>query len=300
VKSNVLSFLAVRVRWRAIVVLFLVCACESTASAHVTYSHTGPISLIYNADDGLCRPLVTSLNRTRHVHPDANYISEARSFVFKQARIDAPVWVRANETDLGNAFDDYAEGLDAQVDEFLRDGFGYVDALFFRADVAGDGVTRLVYLQNNSIGSHGDFGATLWVLKPGARFNWVSRWDPIGRETRRVVDPDIVDLKVDFADPRWIDQHYPNATVPDRTIFPESPVASADAQMLLLRNFRISQTVEQEPFVFNGKLYVLAGMPLIDSGLVYQITADMMVRVVCMTATRQTLDYVHAHPVPPF
>jgi hypothetical protein len=293
----VLRFLAVRASWAAIAILLLLCTWEGTAAAHGKYPRTGPISLIYNADDGLCRPLVASLNQTRRVHPGAIYISEARSFVFKQARIEAPVWIRSDEADLGNAFDDDADGPDAQVDEFTRDDLGYADDLFFYADVASDGSTRLVYMRNDPIGSHGDFGTTVWILKPGVRFNWVFREDSLTHKMRRMVDPDIVALKVDFAAPRWVDKHYPNATVPDRTIFPESPVASADAQTLLLQNFRISQTVEQEPFVFNGKLYVLAGMPLTDSGLVYQITADMMMRVVCMTATRQTLDYVHAHPV---
>ncbi len=267
------------------VLLGLLLICPTAAIASTPTKDT--IELLYNADLKLCGTFAAVTNRLHRQHPKAIYLGEVRNSFFDHTGFSRPPWIDHSDEEIeDNYYGDPAQN----VPIFRGQGSGYwTGGAFFCGDVANDGQQRLVFVEHTQIGHHGDYQVSIWVFKPGLHYRRVS--GPGARFGRQVgdeivtdIDPDGVDLLVDFEGPQ---PPYPSVRIPNQRIgFPKDPVASDDAKMLLGTSF--TGEIAQEVFVFNGKTYFAVG--LLTYGLIYRITAGMTVEIMCMTTQLGPLD----------
>ncbi|WP_026607978.1 hypothetical protein [Methylocapsa acidiphila] len=245
------------------------------------------IELFYDADPKLCGTFAAVVNRLHRQHPKAIYLGEVRNSFFDHTGFSRPPWIDHSEEEIED-FGDPAP----YVPMFRGQGSGYWSGgAFFHGDVANDGQQRLVFVEHREIGHHGDYQVSIWVFKPGMHYRQVN--GPGARFGRQVgdeivtgIDPDTIDLLVDFSDPQ---PPYPSVRIPNQRIgFLEEPVVSDGGKKLLGSSF-IGE-IAQEVFLFNKNTYFAVRTPLFNYGLIYRITHEMTAEIVCMTTYQRMLD----------
>jgi hypothetical protein len=264
--------------------------------AEATEAATNHIELLYSADKAVCGPTAAALSRIHRSQPKLVYVSEKRSLFFRLTHFARPSWIDTAEPDLGSDPDEAPSNLHGTIDEFKGDGSGlwWGDG-FFHADVTGDGTQRLVFVRHDALGHDGDFVSVLWVLKPGTTFRRVQKRVNGEGDPYTTVDPAIVDLRVDFITDRFsASLGYP-AVGNKRLVFADNGPPSLTALKVVTNNLLTTQSLAQEPFFANRRLYVLAGTPFVNAGLVYHVTPDMKAEVDCLFATRDVVEYVTSH-----
>ncbi len=160
------------------------------------------IELVYDPDSRLCGTFVTKMNELHKRFPKAIYLGEVRRSFFQGAGFGPPPWIDQPDPQIEN-YSDPAEGLP----EFLGEGNGcWRGGAFFRADVAGDGQQRLVHVWHEPLGHHGDYNVTVTILKPGMPYRVKKALGPVSNEIRTDIDPEVVDLRIDFMGAVWWSQ----------------------------------------------------------------------------------------------
>jgi len=253
------------------------------------------IKLIYSADDGICKITTTAFNEINFRHPGINYISEVRSEFMQISGFGQPQWIDRLEPEIAAAYSDPGhelndEDVKSSVDNFLRDNGGYWwGGAFFRADVIGDGVQRLVYMKHEAAGSHGLYTTTVWLLKPGASYKTADSVEP---ETGRVIenlDPEIVDLQINLSPSSLGPWKYSSPTVLNNGIRFKNEIKPTP---IVVKLISILRGPPQEVFTKGRDVYFLAGSPLLDSGFIYRITSKMNVEPLCVYARPQLISYL--------
>jgi hypothetical protein len=219
-----------------------------------------PLKTLYTADRHLCAAVDEGISRAQRSRPDALYISEAGKAFFSVEGLSEPHWL---------------PNSDPAVAKFPTG-----ETRFIRGDVAGDGVERLLAVQQTQLGAHGDFVTSVWLAKPRRRVSMLSVKH--GGATSPVPNPDDIELLEDFS--RVNDWWGPGYTVARLTNgkMGFSPTKRPTAEVANFVESLFGASMPQEAIVYNGTIYIVAGVPLSGLAIVYRFERDL-VEIKCVS-----------------
>jgi hypothetical protein len=236
-----------------VLVVLMVCLAFPSTAAFAKKPHQSAFRMLYTANYGLCGAVGKGIRLARRDHPSGMYISDDPAAFFSVAGMREPSWLPDTDP--------------AAI------SFDFGTTRFLRGDSAGDGQERLLAVQNNPLGSHGDFATSIWLGKPERQFSLITIRD--GNRTVEVPDPETVELLIDFSwrhslvDPGYVVARLSNG----KMRFSSKAAPSAEAHDVAAAFFG-GPIMPQEIIAFNERVFVVAGLPLRGPSVVYSVMPD--------------------------
>lgn len=232
-----------------------------TADANAQQADTPreALQILFGNERQVCKSVAAALDVMHKRMPRPVYISQIRGQFLSLSGAMAPHWL-----DKG----------DPRMAGTELDGIRY-----FRGDVLGDGLQRVVGIQNFDVGMHGDYVSNLWLFKP--RDAQPQREDQQAPEG--FPSPSEIDLLVNFG-ANYQPVNYRAATLTGGLFdFPRGSVPSKQAKEALQILFN-GGYASQEPIVFGNTYYFVAGYPVGGISVIYRINVRMKAEVVCLSS----------------
>jgi hypothetical protein len=243
-----------------LLVLLLCSGCFSSGYGQATHSrsHIDSLQVEYAAHP-ICTPVAKAVRAAHQIHPKRIYLSDHQEQFLAMSGLSPPRYLPANNPSLPQ----FATG----ETKFLT-----------IATPEGD---RLVAVEDTPLGSHGDFVTSVWIGKPKTIFAIGPGLTNFGEQDITAPDPAVIDLVVDFQNKMgWRSFTYPHATLPTGKMRFDDAVAPTPETLDSVKEL-FNGYVAQEPFLFKGLLYFIAGDPLQGWFLIYRVEEPANAQIEC-------------------
>jgi hypothetical protein len=247
-------------KWEKFVVFFLFSGCFNLGYGQAGRTRSDPELLqVKYAANPICGQVAKAVRAIHRSHPRGVYLTSQHERFLATFGLSVPASLQV--------FDPSLPQFTTGETKFLT--------------VTTPGGDRLIAVEDTSLGSRGDYVTTVWIGKPRTRFAIQHGMANFGEQELTVPDPSVIDLVVDFqATFGWRSFTYLHATLPNARMRFDDAVAPTTETVNSVREV-FNGYVAQEPFMFKGLLYFIAGDPLQGWFLVYRVETSANAQIEC-------------------
>jgi hypothetical protein len=158
---------------------------------------------------------------------------------------------------------------------------------YYRVDMDGDGVLRVVHIEDLPLGGTTLFGTNVWILRPSMDIDPNQIHDQYSVGPKDQLSPDKVDLAIFFAIvPGGAEQyHFIKAPYFFEKILDDRQRKLPVSDRLLSQPYVGGNSTIQRLFEFRSHFYFVARLGF--TALVYEFTKDRQIEDVCYVTTRK-------------